>query len=61
MVILVCLPALVHAQVVNPNCDPSDPACPIDSGLMLLLAAGVGYGIKKMWNSRKKKLATSLI
>jgi hypothetical protein len=31
--------------------DPLDPACPIDGGLVLLIAAGVGIGTK---NARRK-------
>ena len=29
------------------------PDCPVDGGLSLLLAAGVGYGIKKYHNHKK--------
>lgn len=46
------LPFLVHAQ------DPgggADAAVPIDGGLSILLAAGVGYGVKKIRDERKKK------
>ena len=32
--------------------DPLDPACPIDGGLVFLIAAGVGIGAK---NARRKK------
>lgn len=47
------VPFLANAQ--SP-CDPSDPACvPIDGGLSLLIAAGVGYGVKKVRDSRKQK------
>jgi hypothetical protein len=48
---LTCLPSLVHAQG-DPGCDPLDPLCPIDGGLGFLLAAGVGYGIKKVHNKK---------
>ncbi len=34
-----------------------DPAVPIDGGLSLLVAAGVGYGAKKM-KERKSKIIT---
>lgn len=49
------LPALAEAQP-GPGCDPAiDPACvPIDGGLSLLIAAGIGYGVKKVRDSRKK-------
>lgn len=53
--IVVCFPFVGMAQV-DPGCDPAvDPACvPIDGGLGFLIAAGVGYGIKKVRDSRKK-------
>jgi len=58
VVIVFCLPALAHAQV-GPPCDPAvDPTCtPIDGGLSFLIAAGVGYGIKKVRDSRQKDQA----
>jgi hypothetical protein len=56
MVILTFIPTLVHATPPDLGCDPLDPACPIDGGLSLLLAAGVGYGIKKVRDTRKKEI-----
>ena len=51
VVAVICLiPSLAHAQ-------GPDPDAPIDGGLSLLLAAGVGYGVKKVRDSRKKKQA----
>jgi len=51
------MPGLVHAQIIiDPGCDPSDPSCPIDGGLVLLLATGVGYGIIKFMFTRKKEI-----
>jgi hypothetical protein len=49
-IIMICLlPCFVVAQ------DPGQcPDCPIDGGLCLLLAAGVGYGFKK--NRDRKKI-----
>ncbi|HEY5408707.1 MAG TPA: hypothetical protein VIJ92_16550 [Ginsengibacter sp.] len=52
LISLLYFPALVHAQG-NPNCDPGDPSCPIDSGLIVLLAIGVGYGIKKYYDLKR--------
>ena len=43
------VPMLTYAQ--GPP-DPSDT--PIDGGLSLLLAAGVGYGVKKYRNRKKE-------
>ena len=44
------LPFLALAQPA----DPSDAYVPIDGGLSLLLAAGIGYGAKKAIQARKK-------
>jgi hypothetical protein len=35
--------------------DPGAAAVPVDGGLGLLLAAGVGYGVKRMYKGRQKK------
>lgn len=42
------------AQVSDPGCDPLDPTCPIDGGLSLLIAAGIGLGAKKAYDKKKK-------
>ena len=55
LILFVCSPALVSAQE-DPPCvgpDPQTGECPIDSGLLLLIAAGAGYVIKKVVDSRK--------
>ena len=60
MLIFVLLPSLTHADpgdpsgVPNPDCPPDD-ICPIDSGLVALIAVGVGYGIKKIWHNKKRE------
>jgi len=38
----------------DPGCGPD---CPIDGGLSLLIAAGVGYGVKK-YRDKKKSVET---
>lgn len=54
LVVMFFISNLAHAD------DPglpggSDPdAAPIDGGLSLLIAAGVGYGVKKIRDERKK-------
>ena len=50
MTVASILPYFSMAQVTDPGC----PDCPIDGGLSLLLAAGVGYGVKKYQDGRKK-------
>ena len=47
---LMCFPTILHAQG-----DPGNPDAPIDGGLSILIAAGVGYGVKKVRDNRKKK------
>lgn len=49
----------LHAQVGDPsagNAGDGDPDVPIDGGLSLLVAAGVGYGTKKIKEKRIKRL-----
>lgn len=51
------VPAITNAQVADPG---DDPDLPIDGGVSLLVAAGVGYGIKKYRDERKKKSEVGL-
>ena len=56
LVIMFCLPVLAMAQPPDPG--PCPTCIPIDGGLSLLIVAGVGYGIKKVRDSRKKQKET---
>jgi hypothetical protein len=47
---IICLPAILHAQ---PTFIDDTDDVPIDGGLSLLVAAGVGYGVKKVREKRK--------
>jgi hypothetical protein len=47
---IICLPAILHAQ---PGFGDDVNDVPIDGGLSLLVAAGVGYGAKKIRDKRK--------
>ena len=49
--LLFLLPSLTHAQ---PSFGDDVDDVPIDGGLSLLVAAGVGYGVKKIKGKRKK-------
>lgn len=53
VVLLACflVPSLLHAQ---PGFGDDVDDVPLDGGLSLLVAAGVGYGVKKV-KERKKK------
>ncbi len=49
------LPIITYAQ------DPGDdPDVPFDGGLTVLIAAGVGYGLKKVRDERKRKKISEL-
>ncbi len=56
MVVIISIvnPLSMSAQPTDPGCDPLDPACPIDGGLSLLIAAGIGLGAKKAYDQKKK-------
>lgn len=43
------------SQVSDPSCDPMDPTCPIDGGVSLLIAAGIGIGARKAYLEKKKR------
>ncbi len=53
LIVFILLPSLVMAQPPDGGGDPD--AVPIDGGLSMLLAAGVGYGVKKIRDHRKKQ------
>lgn len=65
MIIIFCtIPVISFSQLTDPFSSPvqsappppPDPVdTPIDGGLSLLLAAGVGYGIKKVRDQRRKQ------
>lgn len=55
LIIMLCLPMLLHAQPTDPENPGGDPDAPIDGGLGLLLAAGIGYGVKKVRDYKKQK------
>ncbi len=57
VVILCFMPGFSMAQVDPNPADPGgDPDLPIDGGVTVLVAAGIGYGIKKIRDERKKQL-----
>ncbi len=52
MVFFALLPSLCMAQLGDPDGDPDGP---IDGGVSILIAAGIGYGIKKYKDAGKNK------
>ena len=49
IIMLIAIPAMAQDNFPEPEDD-----IPIDGGITLLLAAGVGYGAKKLRNKRRK-------
>ena len=56
LVILSAVPVSGYAQLGDPGEDP-DAQVPVDDGVILLIAAGAGYGLKKAMDHRKKNTA----
>jgi len=48
------LPLITKAQTFGFN--TGDPDAPLDGGVSILIAAGVGYGIKKSKANKEKKM-----
>lgn len=45
----------LHAQPCDPGPDPDHPIeCPIDSGVVFLIIAGVGLAARKVYIAKKK-------
>lgn len=53
-VIIVFTRHSLHAQITDPSTIDPDSNAPIDGGLSLLIAAGAGYGVKKIREMRNK-------
>lgn len=53
--IFVMLVGLVNSAAAQPVFDDDVNDIPVDGGLSLLVAAGVGYGAKKIKDKRNKK------
>ncbi|MFY7899687.1 MAG: PID-CTERM protein-sorting domain-containing protein [Chitinophagaceae bacterium] len=53
LLLIILLPMIASAQ---PGFDDDVNDVPIDGGLSLLVAAGVGYGVKKMRDKRKSQI-----
>ena len=51
--IVMLIPTLVSAQL--DGTPPNPESAPIDGGLSLLVAAGIGYGAKKLKEKRSSK------
>ncbi len=54
LILVFFIPTLLHADPLVPEDPGSDPDVPIDGGLSILLAAGVGYGIRELKKKRHK-------
>ncbi|MFY7899556.1 MAG: PID-CTERM protein-sorting domain-containing protein [Chitinophagaceae bacterium] len=52
-IVALIIPSLTHAQ---PAFDDDVNDVPVDGGLSLLIAAGVGYGVQKLKKKKKEEL-----
>ena len=57
ILLLVCIVPFVAMADEDPG---PCPDCPIDGGLSVLLAAGVGYGVKKYREAKKKSMEAEI-
>jgi hypothetical protein len=55
IVACVLLPFILLSQPPGGPIDPDTPSTPIDGGVSVLIAAGVGYGLKKVKEARSKE------
>ena len=53
---MMVIPAFVIAQDDPPPIDPDVQDVPFDGGVSLLVAAGIGYGLKKAHDRKKAKM-----
>lgn len=53
MVVIVLLPGVLLAQPGGFDDNVTDNPIPLDGGVSLLIAAGLGYGVKKVRDHRK--------
>lgn len=60
LLVLLTLPLSGSAQLGDDFVDPDAPV-PIDGGVSILVAAGIGYGIKKANDQRKKNKSVTLL
>ncbi|HUZ60302.1 MAG TPA: hypothetical protein VMU83_16140 [Hanamia sp.] len=62
IIFFIFLHSILQAQPGGNGCDYQDPdiPCPIDGGLLILIAVGVGYGIMKMIAAKKSGIVISL-
>jgi hypothetical protein len=53
LLFVLMLTGIANTALGQPPSPPPPAAVPIDGGLALLFAAGIGIGVKKVWNARK--------
>lgn len=48
-----CCIALLTVAQPDPICPPDDPHCPIDSGIIVLIASGIGFAAKRYYQKEQ--------
>ena len=56
LTVFLLIPGIVFAQDPGPC-----PDCPIDSGVVMLIAAAIGIAVKKHYDNKKKNLNSDII
>ncbi len=54
LVMFILLPTIMFAPPIPPNPGGSTPVTPIDNGILLLLIAGLTYGVMRVIKARKQ-------
>jgi hypothetical protein len=54
LVMFILLPTIMFAPPIPPNPGGSTPVTPIDNGILLLLIAGLSYGVIRVLKTRKQ-------
>lgn len=55
MIVLMCFPSISFGQILPDPGNPDSTPAPIDGGVSILIAAGIGYSVKKVREHKRKK------
>lgn len=55
LISMITVPTFLMSQELPDPVPPCDVPCPIDSGVSLLIAAGLAFGFKKVYDQKKEE------
>lgn len=61
LLLIICIIMLPAISIAQPDFDPETVDVPFDGGVSLLVAAGIGYGMKKIYDKKKEEKDTASI